>query len=76
MAKAGVKVHEVSEEMANAMASLMGVEFAKKRTAPETASVQQEHQPTVVSSADGAKVLKDLDSAITEYERQYPFDYA
>ena len=55
---------------------MMGVEFAKNRTAPETASVQQEHQPTVVSSADGAKVLKDLDSAITEYERQYPFDYA
>ena len=72
---AGIKVHEVSEEMANAMASLIGVEFATKRkSAPETASVQQEHQPTVVSSADGAKVLKDLDSAITEYENKssYP----
>ena len=68
---AGIKVHEVSEEMANAMASLIGVEFATKRkSAPETASVQQEHQPTVVSSADGAKVLKDLDSAITEYENK------
>lgn len=40
----------------------------KRETAPETASVQEEHQPTVVSSADGAKVLKDLDSAIAEYE--------
>jgi hypothetical protein len=45
--------------MANAMASLMGMEFSKKRTAPETASVQQEHQPTVVSSADCAKILKN-----------------
>ena len=43
-------------------------------TAPETASVQDEHQPTVVSSADGAKVLKDLDNAIKEYENKssYP----
>lgn len=38
----------------------------QKGTAPETASVQEEHHPTVVSSADGAKVLKDLDSAIQE----------
>ena len=46
----------------------------EKETAPETASVQEEHQPTVVSSADGAKVLKDLDSAIKEYENKssYP----
>ena len=42
----------------------------KRETAPETASVQEEHQPTVVSSADGAKVLKDLDSAIEEYENK------
>ena len=55
-----IEVHKVSEEMANAMASLMGMEFSKKRTTPETASVQQEHQPTVVSSADGAKTLKIL----------------
>ncbi len=40
----------------------------QKRTAPETVSVQNEHLQTVVSSADGAKVLKDIDSAITEYE--------
>lgn len=44
--------------------------FSTKRKAPETASVQDEHQPTVVSSADGAKLLKDLDSAITEYENK------
>jgi hypothetical protein len=50
--------------MTNAMASLIGVEFATKRkSAPETAPVQQEHQPTVVSSADGAKILK-IDSLL------------
>ena len=38
------------------------------KKAPETVSVQDEHLQTVVSSADGTKVLKDLDSAITEYE--------
>lgn len=42
----------------------------KKRTAPETASVQDEHQPTVVSCADGAKVLKSIDDAIVEYEKE------
>ncbi len=42
--------------------------MGKKETAPETVSVQDEHLQTVVSSADGAKVLKDLDNAIVEYE--------
>ncbi len=44
------------------------VRYRTKETAPKTVSVQDEHLQTVVSSADGAKVLKDLDSAITEYE--------
>ena len=42
--------------------------YRTKETAPETVSVQNEHLQTVVSSADGAKVLKDLDNAIVEYE--------
>ena len=43
--------------------------MAKKRTL-ETASVTQkeEHQPTVVSSADGAKVLKNLDKLVENFE--------
>lgn len=43
---------------------------AKKRRALETASVShsEKHQPTVVSSADGAKVLKELDTAKEKYE--------
>ena len=45
---------------------------AKKRRALETVSVSQDekHQPTVVSSADGAKVLKKLDSTKEKYENQ------
>lgn len=46
------------------------IRFRKKRTAPETESVQDEHQPSVVSSADGAKVLKSIDDAIVEYEKE------
>ena len=65
--KAGVEVVEATPEMVQAMSELAEMQ---KRTAPETASVQKEHQPTVVSSADGAKVLKDLDSAIKEYENK------
>lgn len=42
---------------------------AKKKTAPETESVLDEHQPSVVSSADGAKVLKNLDNTINEYDK-------
>ena len=43
--------------------------FSAKRKAPETESVlEEEHQPSVVSSADGAKILKDLDSLIKDYD--------
>lgn len=43
---------------------------AKKRRALETAYVSQkeEHHPTVVSSADGAKVLKNIDNLVKNYE--------
>ena len=35
----------------------------QKKSTPKTASVQQEHQPTVVSSDDTAKVLQDIVTA-------------
>ena len=43
---------------------------AKKRRALETvsASHDEKHQPTVVSSADGAKILKELDDTKEKYE--------
>jgi hypothetical protein len=55
---------EIERELGNGAQTM----FSAKRKAPETVSVQDEHLQTVISSADGAKVLKDLDSAITEYE--------
>jgi hypothetical protein len=39
----------------------------KQKTAPKTVSVQDEHHQTVILSADGAKILKDLDEAIESY---------
>lgn len=67
----GVKVKVLTKEEAESeLARLEELADMQKRTAPETASVQDEHQPTVVSSADGAKVLKDLDNAIKEYENK------
>jgi hypothetical protein len=65
---AGVEVVEATDAMVEEVLGL--AEMHKQKKAPETASVQDEHQPTVVSSADGAKLLKDLDSAITEYENK------
>jgi hypothetical protein len=44
------------------------VQSHKKISAPETESVQDEHQPSVVSSTDGAKILKEIDPAIEGYE--------
>lgn len=47
-----------------------GVRFSlgKNKTTPETESVQNEHQPSVVSSVDGAKVIKELDNTIKVYD--------
>ena len=46
------------------------VKMHAKKRALETASVtsKEEHQPTVVSSADGANVLKELESTIEKYK--------
>ena len=67
---AGVEVVEATDAMAEAVLAKGGVMSAKQKRALETAYVQDEHQPTVVSSADGANVLKDLDNAIDEYEEK------
>ena len=72
--KSGIDViTDVSEgqrvlDMANGKERLSG----KQKRALETASVSQneKHQPTVVSSADGAKVLKELDKTKDKYENQ------
>ena len=64
--KAGVEVVEATPEMVQAMSELAEMQ---KRTAPETASVQKEHQPTVVSSADKRK--KSLETALQEDETSF-----
>ena len=69
--RAGVPVEVVSDEQAAAMlGEQKGVELsAKQKRALETASPAMQDHHTVVSSADGTKVLKDLDNTIEEYEK-------
>lgn len=66
--EAGRVMHSVAvtEEMRESVMEGQ-VMFSKKRTAPETVSVHDEHLQTVVSSAVGAKVLNNIDDAIKEY---------
>ena len=73
LANSGIEVVEATDAMAEAVLGMAtgGVELsAKKRRALETASVQEEHQPTVVSSAVGTKVLNNLDTVASEYEEK------
>ena len=66
--RAGVPVEVVSDEQAAVMlGEQKGVELsAKQKRALETASPAMQDHHTVVSSADGTKVLKDLDNTIEE----------
>ena len=66
--RAGVPVEVVSDEQAAVMlGEQKGVELsAKQKRALETASPAMQDHHTVVSSADGTKVLKGLDNAIEE----------
>ena len=66
--RAGVPIEVVSDEQAAAMlGEQKGVELsAKQKRALETASPAMQDHSTVVSSADGTKVLKDLDNTIEE----------
>ncbi len=70
LTESGIEVVQATDEMTEAMLGNSAEMKAKKRRALETASVQEEHQPTVVSSADGAKVLNNLDNVATEYEEK------
>ena len=66
----GIDVEMATPEMVEDVLRARDAEFmsAKKRRALETVSSQDEYQQTVVSSADGAKVLKNLDSLAKEYQ--------
>ena len=65
----GLDIGVVSQEEADAMAELAEME---KRKSPETALPEDESsfKGTVISSDDGANILKNIDNAIAEYENK------
>ena len=65
----GLDIEVVSQEEADAMAELAEMQ---KRKSPETALPEDESsfKGTVISSDDGANILKDIDNAIAEYENK------
>ena len=69
----GVKVKVLTKEEAESeLARLEELADMQKRKSPETALPEDESsfKGTVISSDNGTKVLKDLDSAIERYEKQ------
>lgn len=68
---AGIEVEIATPEMVEEMLEMQNALMeAKMKSVPETASVREEHQPTVVSSTDGAKVLNNLDNLQKEYQEK------
>jgi hypothetical protein len=68
---AGLDVIDDVEEGQRVLDTANGAQLSKEnKKAPATASVssEEEHQPTVVASADGTKVLNNLDTLVKEYE--------
>ena len=61
---------EAASDIANAEEDDVLYREDENETAPETAVQHGAGHSTVVSSADGAKILKDLDNTITEYKNK------
>lgn len=69
--EAGIDVIEATDEMMGTALADGSMQLStKQKRALETAYVQDEHQPTVVSRADGANILKEFVNVITKYENQ------
>ena len=71
-ANAGIDVVMETQEAGQKVVEKSDAEMSKrKKRALETASVisEETHQPTVVSSADGAKVLKNLETLKQDFEK-------
>ena len=69
--ESGIEVLGAEGQKVLDLANGRGVRLeAKRKRALGTASVSRDekHQPTVVSSADGAKILNNLDTLATEYD--------
>ena len=72
LTRAGIEVVTDVEEGQRVLDEVNGgARMQAKKRALETASVtsKEEHQPTVVSSADGAKILKNLDKLVEDFEK-------
>ena len=70
--RANIPVYKAADDLAGIL-QLAGeqVEYSKKKKAPETASgSKRNHHPTVVSSADGAKIIKEIDNLILKYKEK------
>lgn len=70
--QAGIDVEVATPEMVEEVLGRDEARLsAKQKRALETVSVQNsdEHQQTVISSADGAKILENLDTLAKEYEK-------
>lgn len=73
LGRAKIPVVKASDDLAEIL-QVAGeqMEFSKKEKAPETVSASREkHHPTVVSSADGAKILKNLEKLAKDYNEKY-----
>lgn len=71
--RANIPVYKAADDLAEIL-QLAGeqVEFSKKKKAPETVSAsRKKHHPTVVSSADGANILKNLENLAKDYTEKY-----
>lgn len=67
--RANIPVYKAADDLAEIL-QLAGeqVEFSKKKKAPETESAsRKKHQPSAVSSADGAKIIKNIDKLAMQY---------
>ena len=69
--RADIPVIKASDDLAEIL-QLAGMQVAyKKKEAPETVSVSdKKHHQTVISSADGTKILKNLDNLARDYEEK------
>lgn len=70
--RANIPVIKASDDLAEIL-QFAGMQVAyKKKEAPETVSVSdKKHHQTVISSADGANILKNIDKLITEYQKDF-----
>lgn len=70
--KANIPVIKASDDLAEIL-QLAGIDIEyKKKKAPETVSVSDmKHRQTVISSADGTNILKNLECLAMDYKENF-----